>query len=111
MRTGPATAGVIAPRALAMSAAALMDPANPAPMLSVGRTISVFVTEGLPEDSDARRLSNALFRCAVVPILAPSPLVLPAPGNRRRCWLSVPYGPARPRLEVVAEAFQRATRW
>lgn len=109
VRTGPSTAGLIAPRALAATAAALLVPVA-VPAFSVSRDMCVFVTEGLSGGLDVRRLSIALFRCAVVLILAPSPLAVPTPGNPRRCWLSVPHGPTRPPIDVVAAALLRAAK-
>lgn len=107
--TAPATAGLIAPRTLAATAAVLLNP-EIMPAFSIGRDICVLLTQGLPDGQDARRLSIVLFRCAVVPILAPSPLALPTPGNPRRCWLSVPHGPVRPPIDVVAAALFRAAK-
>ncbi|NNH73750.1 hypothetical protein HLB23_28505 [Nocardia uniformis] len=107
--TGRATAAILVPRSLAANAASLLA-SESTPVFSVGRNVRVFLAQGLPDGQEAWRLSIALFRCAVVPILTPSPLVLPTPGDPRRCWLSVPHGPARPPIDVVASALLRAAQ-
>lgn len=107
--TGPATAGLIVPRALAVKAAALLGWPGRVPVYSVGSALRVFVTEGLPDGADTRGLSVSLFRCGAVAVLSPSVLVLPTPGVRRRCWMTVPHGPSRPPIRDVAAAVLRAT--
>ncbi|MFE3196302.1 hypothetical protein ACFXHA_45405 [Nocardia sp. NPDC059240] len=106
--TGPTTAGLIVPRELAVKAATLLEPGS-VPVYCVGRAVWVFVTGGVPDGFSPRRLSISLFWCGVVPVLSPSVLVLPTPGVRRRCWMSVPYGPTRPPIREVAAAIIRAT--
>ncbi|MVU77143.1 hypothetical protein GPX89_07760 [Nocardia sp. ET3-3] len=106
---GPATAGLIIPRALAAKAATLLGWPGRAPVYSVGPVLRVFVTEGLPNGADTRGLSVSLVRCGAVAVLSPSALALPTPGVRRRSWITVPHGPSRPPIRDVAAAVLRAT--
>lgn len=107
--TGPATAGLIVPRALAVKAAALLGRRGQAPVYSVGPALRVFVTEGLADGADTHGLSVSLLRCGAVAVLSPSVLVLPTPGVRQRVWMTVPHGPSRPPIRDVVAAVLRAS--
>lgn len=106
MAAGPVSA-VIAPNSLGLRVRALLG-AGSVPVFSVGHRLWVFVTDGPAPADNIAALTADLFKYGAVPLVSGALIVLPTPGNRKRCWMYVPDGTARPGFAAVVDGVRTA---
>ncbi|MFE9328182.1 hypothetical protein ACIHDR_43260 [Nocardia sp. NPDC052278] len=106
MVAGPVSA-VITPRGLGPRVRALSG-SGVAPVFSVGHRLWVFLADCPTPTDNTAQLTAGLFEYGAVPLVPGTLIVLPTPGNEKRCWMYLPYGVTRPSFAAMVEAFQTA---
>ncbi|WP_433194436.1 hypothetical protein ACQP1G_37655 [Nocardia sp. CA-107356] len=99
---------VITPSSLGARVRALFG-SGTVPVFSVGHRLWVFLAEGPTPMDNTAQLTADLFKCGAVPLVSGALIVLPTPGNDKRCWMHVPDGAARPPFAAVVEAVHTAS--
>ncbi|MFX0581099.1 hypothetical protein [Nocardia nepalensis] len=98
---------VITTNTLGPQVRTLLD-AAPVPVFSVGHRVWVFLTDSPTPTDNTAQLSVELFKHSAVPLFPGALIVLPTPGNEKRCWLHLPDGKTRPSFTAVVDAVETA---